>query len=150
MNIMHFAGEYFFNRRVAKRKLTELSIALQAGAQTVEKALANRKDIEYNRRVLNHIIGIERWGQSRLRVALGEAFKDEEYNGYRPPRETSWDELRAQFKRARAETIGLVGQIERKGAPEQRIVHNAYGALSVRGWLSYLIIHANGECKKMR
>ncbi|MBL8162574.1 MAG: DinB family protein [Anaerolineae bacterium] len=103
-----------------------------------------------NRRILSHIVGIERWGQRRLSVFLGEPFVDEEYNIHRPPREASWSELRAQFHETRAQTLVLIDRIAAADPRDQRVLHNQWGLLSARGWLNYLNVHARGESLKMR
>ena len=101
--------------------------------------------------MLSHIIGIERWGQSRLRVFLGEPFTQDEYNGYRPARDVPWDELVGQFSATRSETIALARALdEALIAPDKTVLHNQLGPLSARAWLRYLQTHASREILQVR
>lgn len=124
-------------------------IALQASGQQIQQRLHHLPDSDWNRRVLSHIISIERWSQRRLRVALGELFVHDEYDGYRPPRDATWDILKSAFFDVRRETVRLVGALERADAAEGRVPHNSYGDLTVRGWLRYVDVHASFESRKM-
>jgi hypothetical protein len=84
-------------------------------------------------------------------VALGEPFVQDEYNGYRPPRETGWEALKAQFEATRAETVALARALAAQpGAEAKRVRHNDYGDLSVGGWLNFLRRHAEFESRKLR
>jgi hypothetical protein len=143
-------GDLFFNRMAAGHSLTELMIALQASGQRLQRRLGSLADSEQNRRILSHIIGIERWGHQRLRVALGEAFVQNAYDDFRPPGDEAWETLKLSFSAARRETIRLIGALERANALNQKVPHDFYGDLTVRGWLRYLDVHANIESRKMR
>lgn len=122
--------------------------ALDAAGKRLAAQYARLPDGDFNRRVLNHVIGIERWGQRRLKVALGEPFVTEEYDGYRPPRETGWTDLQALFAETRAATVALARQLDDKA--DVKILHNGWGELTVRGWLNYLHVHASLESRKMK
>lgn len=139
-------GQMVFERG---KKLADLPAQLEAGGTKVMARANAMTDSEFNRRVLNHIIGIERWGQRRLKVALGEPFVQDEYNGYRPARETSWEALKTQFVETRAETVALARTLAAQ-AGTTRVRHNDYGDLSVGGWLNYLRTHAEFESRKMK
>jgi hypothetical protein len=143
------AGSVIFEMPARRRRLTELMIALQASGQRLSARCERLSGSDHNRRILSHIIGIERWGQRRLRVMLGEPFVQDEYDGYRPTRDTAWDDLRRQFSETRMETIRLIGSIERVQAVEMKVIHNMWGELSARGWLNYLNVHADVEMLKM-
>lgn len=98
-----------------------------------------------NQKILAHIIGIERWGQRRIRVALGELQIDDEYDPYLPP-EQDWQFLQEAFLTTRQATIGLGKSLRMAGIdPHMRIQHNQFGAISVLGWLYYLNLHARIE-----
>jgi hypothetical protein len=61
------------------------------------------------------------------------------------------EEQREFFRQTRAATVALVDQLAAaKLSDDARSLHNDYGPLSVRGWLSYLDMHANLESKKIR
>lgn len=134
-----------------KRSVGDWHHRFKESGEQIKQLLDRTEDSERNRRVLNHVIGIERWGQRRLRVGLGEPFIKEEYNGYRPARETSWDELKQQFDETRAETAALLKKFETEGINiTQTVNHNQYGDLSLLGWMRYLDVHASLEVKKLR
>lgn len=126
-----------FVRELEKGKTAVLARAQQVGASAD------------NQRVLSHIIGIERWGQARIKVAQGAPFIQEEYNGYRPTRETPWTDLIEQFAATRQATIALV-QALTPSHYEQCILHNQWGKLSVRAWLRYLTFHATTESRRLK
>lgn len=144
-------SQLFLERPARKRSFKELSSKLAASGQALDTRFASRDDSKKNRSSLSHIIGIERWGQQRLRVALGEPFVDDEYNGYRPAKEVGWDELKAQFSETRAATIEIVEQLDEGGvSAETTINHNDFGDLTTKAWLQYLTFHANTESKRIR
>jgi len=149
-NLYHFAGNLAFNLTAGGKSPAQWAQRLADNGRKLETTFAATPQTEFNARVLNHIIGIERWGQRRLRVALGEPFVRDEYNGYRPAREASWDELKRDFVTTRADTVRIARELEQAKAGDKRILHNAYGNLTVRGWLRYLDIHSSFEAKKMR
>lgn len=124
--------------------------ALKASGLRIKQQLLNTHPTQKNYAVLNHLIGIERWGQRRLAVALGEPLVEEEYDGYRPPRGLSWNELQDQFAETRDQTITLAQLIRDRRAGSNLIPHNSYGQLTPAMWLTFLRAHAEGELLKMR
>ena len=150
LRILAFAGDLYLNRWTRGRSLTEMMVALQAAGQKLQRQFERYPDTPHNRRILSHIVGIERWGQRRLRVALGDPFELDEYDRYRPSRETDFEMLKNMFNETRRETIRLIGLLDRAGAGDVRVKHNVYGELTVRGWLRYLLMHANLEAMKLR
>ncbi|MBK9051377.1 MAG: DinB family protein [Chloroflexi bacterium] len=144
-------GSFLFLEWPARRHtVRQMAQTLERSGIALSQRFAQLADNERNRQVLNHIIGIERWGQSRLRVALGDAFVPDEYNGYRPARESDWPTLKQQFTETRAQTTALAHELDKAGVTKRKIRHNMYGEISVKGWLRYLNVHANLESKKMR
>ena len=136
---------------VQGKSLVQMSQTLQTAGQRLSQKFAAAPDSETNRQTLSHIIGIERWGQKRLKVALGEPFIEEEYNHYRPGPETSWAELQQQFTQTRQELVAIANQLQQAQVdPGRKINHNGYGNLTVRGWLRYLTFHANAESWRIR
>jgi len=100
---------------------------------------------------LRHITGIERWGQRRLQVALGEPFAQDEYDGYQPAADADIATLREQFRTTRQATVALAQKLAAAGVSDQvKIRHNQLGPLTVRGWLNYLNTHASWESKRIR
>lgn len=100
---------------------------------------------------LRHIIGIERWGQQRLQVALGKPLVQDEYDGYQPDANTDWATLLDAFRTTRQTTVSLAQQLGAGAVSDQVLVaHNQFGPLPVRAWLSYLDTHANLESRRIR
>lgn len=101
--------------------------------------------------MINHIIGIERWGQQRLLVLAGEPFARDEYNGYAFSSALPLSELRGHFTTTRRGTVALVNILMLAGiSPSRSVPHNDFGDLSLRGWLRYLGMHAEIESRKLR
>lgn len=124
---------------------------LEATGREVSARLEGAADMPSNREVANHIVGIERWGQRRLRVALGEAPILDSYRGYRLPEGTSIEGLAQAFADTRRQTVELARTLN--AAPlslEAKVEHNDFGALSVKGWLAYLSGHAKRETVRLR
>lgn len=118
---------------------------LEKDGAALNKRAAAAADRPSNAAVLAHIIGIERWGQRRMRVALGEPLLSDEYDTYRPA-ETSVPALRAAFLATRQETVSLCKSLRMAGVdPRTRIHHNQLGSISLLGWLFYLTVHAGVE-----
>jgi hypothetical protein len=134
------------------RSLTAEQMAerLELDGRTLERTFAAAKDSESNRKLLSHITGIERWGQTRLQVALGAPLAIDEYNGYRPARDDSWAELQDAFRSTRQQTVDLARQLGPAVEAVVHVPHNQFGPLTVRSWLRYLDMHANMEAKKLR
>lgn len=124
---------------------------LTASGEDLGKKLDNSGDSQRNRQVLSHIIGIEQWGQSRLRVAFGEPFKEEEYDTYRPSRNRSWEQLKTEFRITRRKTVALAEELDNKQVNQfTKVKHNQYGEITLGAWLRYLHMHANLEAKRIK
>ena len=124
---------------------------IEASGEELVAKLATSADSEQNRKVLSHMIGIERWAQSRLGVVLGAPFKQEEYDGYRPDRDASWDEMREQFASVRAESVDLAKQLIENNIPiTTKVMHNQMGDLTTRGWLRYIFMHGGFEARAIK
>lgn len=138
-------------RPVGDKSYADMAQQLEETGQSIEARLAGKKYTEFNHRVLTHIIGIERWGQSRLRVFLGNPFVQDEYNGYRPARDVPWDELIGLFSATRSVTVSLAHALDDELiAPDKTVLHNQLGPLSARAWLRYLQTHASREIMQVR
>lgn len=149
--IVHTLSKPFIEWPVRGKSIDAIAEQLERGLQPILDRFQSGGDSDQNRRVLSHIIGIERWGQSRLKVFLGDPLVMDEYDGYRPNRETSSAELVEMMKSTRAETAALARQITKLDASAIKTVHhNQFGPLSPRGWLFYLYFHARAESQKMR
>lgn len=136
----------FFERSGRNKSYAELRQQLAASQETVAQRLQAASDSPGNRKQARHISGIERWGQRRLRIALGEPAIADEYDGYQPEEDLSWRGLQTAFGQARAETLALTEQLEGAGVPlGKKLPHNDARELSVAAWLAYLNGHALRE-----
>ena len=134
-----------------KQTFDALIADLQSGGVKLNTTLAQKPDADKNRSTLAHIIGIERWGQHRLRSLLGEPLVIDEYDGYCPAKTTSWPELVKLFATTRAESVTLAQNLQQRGIGKSVTVpHNSFGDLSVGAWLSYLTAHASREALQIR
>lgn len=146
-----FVAGLFLERPVAGKSYAELAQQMEGAGARIRTRLSGKSHTEFNHRVLSHIIGIERWGQSRLRVFLGDPLVQDEYNGYRPARDLPWEELVGQFVSTRTETTALARSLDDASvAPDTKVLHNQFGPLSARAWLHYLQTHASREIMQVR
>ena len=101
-----------------------------------------------SRKILSHIVAIERWGLNRLRVLLNEKpLVMDSSRAYSPAKESAWNSLLADFKETRRELVALTPFLEdTKG----KVAHNMMGDLSAKAWLKYLQFHASAESSKIR
>jgi len=149
--IMIWGAQLVIERPARKLTLEELILQLELSTKQMAERLKSCVDTHNNRRQLCHVVGIERWGQRRLRVALGEPFLTEEYDHYRPSVERSWHELLDEWNATRQATLALTRDLSQvKTDQELKISHNMYGPLSIKGWLRYLDIHASSEGKRIK
>jgi hypothetical protein len=109
---------------------------------------ANAADTITNRARAAHIIGIERWGQSRLRTLLGEPLVMDEYDGYAPSTDLTTSELAAEFTRTRAVTKAIVKEHQENGVSLSKTAkHNELGDISARAWIAYITNHTDRESR---
>lgn len=139
----------FLELPVRGKAPAQLADQLEASGKTLSTRFKGASHTPKTHSVITHIIGIERWGQARVRVALGDPYRQEEYDGYRPAKETAWEELPRLFEETRAETVRLTRLLSDAQA-QTPIAHNEFGDISARGWLGYLNMHANIESRKVR
>ncbi|MCB9152967.1 MAG: hypothetical protein H6649_02790 [Caldilineae bacterium] len=150
MRILSPAINLFFERLVRSQSLDQIADSMAASGQKLELLFGATGDSDHNRRVVSHIVGIERWGQRRLRAALGEPLVIDEYDDYRPPRVATLPELQVDFVATRQDTVALAHDLAAANVGSVQIPHNQWGNLSVRGWLSYLDFHASQEARKLK
>ncbi|MFO7546991.1 MAG: hypothetical protein R6W77_15980 [Trueperaceae bacterium] len=133
------------------RTIEDLAQRLEASREPVEAQVFGAADTPENREAINHLLGIERWGQSRLRVALGEPFERDSYRGYRLPDDTPLADLQAGFRDTRSGTIALARELQQAGVdPGHTVPHNDLGDLTLVEWLAYLDGHAARERFRIR
>ncbi len=68
MNIANTIFRMSIEFQIRNKSLDQLMARAEASGKTILTRLANKADTPQNRKKLRHIIGIERWGQSRLKV----------------------------------------------------------------------------------
>jgi hypothetical protein len=142
--IFMFAGKLYFDKPALKQPLSDHAAALRgSGDELVARLSASRGGATQEKR-LRHVIGIERWGQARLRVFLGEPFVAGGHRPYLPPNEMSWEQLVREFAAMRAETVALAERLV-AAEPKRAVNHNQFGELTAHGWLRYLHGHAVRE-----
>ena len=130
------------------KSLEQLASELEASASTMDARLARAHDTPGNRDAIAHWVGIERWGQRRLRVTLGEPFIEDGHHPYRPDEADGVEALRRAFAQTRAETLALARELCAAGIdPSTTVRHNDLGELTVGGWLAYLLQHPDQEAR---
>lgn len=135
-------------RHARGKGIAALAAELEASGRTMAQRLERAADTPGHREAIAHWVGIERWGQRRLRVALGEPFVHDAYHAYRPDVAAGMAALRDAFDQTRAETVALARRLDDAGvAPSTTVPHNDLGDLSVAGWLAYLVQHPEQESR---
>ncbi|MEM7029987.1 MAG: hypothetical protein AAF629_10515 [Chloroflexota bacterium] len=138
------------DRQAKNKDVAELRQQLVENKKMLTDKLAVATDSEENRQQIRHVIGIERWAQSRLKVVLGEPFKQEEHDGYLPANNKPVANLAQVFDETRQETLTIAQQLAEVSSVETQVVnHNAMGAMTVRSWLQYIDTHGTYELRKL-
>lgn len=152
MSILADIFTHFMLVRPSRNKsYTQLGADIAKEGQAIEARIAKASDSEKNRKQLSHLIGIERWAQSRVNVALGGPYIQDEYDEYRPNRDASWAELGEAFSATRQQSIELANQVESANVPATTTVkHNDFGEITMRSWLRYIAMHASFESKRIK
>lgn len=96
-------------RQAKGRSVHEFVGSLERSDEEVTKRLMNAPDTPHNREVANHVVGIERWGQRRLRVALGEPPL---LDSYRLPEGVNLEALHNAFTDTRRDTVELARELD--------------------------------------
>lgn len=142
-----------FRRPMAERHargkdIAQLAAELEASGEVMDARLAEARDTPANRDAIAHWVGIERWGQRRVRAVLGEPLLDDGHHPYRPNEADGIEALRRAFTETRAQTIALAHEVLAAGIdPSTTVRHNDLGALTVTGWLAYLLQHPEQESR---
>jgi hypothetical protein len=147
--VVRFFVNVFVERPAARRGSARLVQELADGGEKLIGQLAKGKSPERAAKQARHILGIERWGQQRLRVALGDhPFERDSYHPYLPDAQLNLMGVLALLREARAETVKLGGRVAAEGKGRVAVEHNSIGPLSADGWLRYLKVHADLEAKR--
>ena len=141
------AGAAYSEYAAGRRTFGELCTQLETSGQALlARAAQGAADDDANRRQLRHVIGIERWGQRRLRTFLGEPTVTDEYDGYCPPATLTLADLAGEFRTTRQDTVAIGRRLEATDPLAiDKVVHNDFGPLSAKAWLHYLELHARLE-----
>jgi hypothetical protein len=151
MSVMGPVIRFFLEVQVANRSYDRIARQLQSSQKGVSDRIFNASEKHNNHKLARHIVGIERWGQHRLRCALGEPLVLDDVDGYILKESHSGGHIAQDFDIARRETLALVQVLgATAGIEKQKVQHNELGPLSVKGWLMYLNAHAEIESKKLR
>lgn len=135
-------------RRAGPERLAE---RLEASLTPLVARYAAAADEAKAAKTLRHVIGIERWGQRRLSVALGDvAYERDEHHGYKPPDGLPLDALVDELRGTRAETVRLARRVAAEGRAGVAVEHNGLGPLTAGGWLRYLRQHGDLESLRVR
>jgi hypothetical protein len=140
---------WVIERPARRQGLNKLVQNLRDSGEALQRDLERIEDNDTNRDQLRHVIAIEKWGQRRLSVVLGDPFIKDENHTYKPSQETSWETLKDIFVATRAKTLSLAEELKIMDE-RQTIPHNQFGPLSVFAWLRYLETHARLEGKRLR
>jgi len=146
--IKRAATNLIFERPMRGQTPAQMADTLQREGDKLAARLSRVAQTDRAHALITHIIGIERWSLPRLRVGLGEAMPQGEYDPYRPAKDTPWAELVPLFLAARAESAALARQLP-ESALSLDVRHNQWGAMSLRAWVGYLVQHANIEARKL-
>jgi hypothetical protein len=142
-----------FRRAMAQRHargqaVEGLAAELEASGRAMDARLAGLSDTPGHRAALAHWMGIERCGQRRLRVALGEPYRDDVHHPYEPDEADGVVALRQSFADARVDTVELAHRLHEAGVhPATTVRHSDLGDLSIVGWLAYLLQHPEQESR---
>jgi hypothetical protein len=151
---MSFIGTLLrmYTERSAKGKsYADLIQSLEQDAAASRRRFDQATDTPANRKQAGHVIGIEAWGQRRLRVALGEPFVQDEYDPYMPSPELNMQQLAQLYSETRAETVALVHKLQAANVPvDQKVKHNDMGEITLGAWLSYIAGHGGMEAKRLK
>jgi hypothetical protein len=146
-----FVTNMFFVNPANKLSYAQLIEKLYESKKNLTETFKAKADSSKNREVITHIIGIERWSQTRLAVFLGTPMPKDEYDGYRPSSNVTKAKLIDLFTHTRDHTLAICQQLATLDIPaSQTVNHNQYDAFNSKSWMYYMLVHSNLESKKMR
>ena len=148
--IARFFAYLLLERPAARIGVDGMTARLEATGDPLA-AFARAAEAVSAAKQLRHVIAIERWGQNRLRVALGDVpFERDESRGYAPPAEEPVAQLVERFDAVRAETVALGRRLAAADLGAVKVEHNSLGPITARAWLRYLQVHAEFEMKRAK
>ena len=104
----------FVENPAQKKSFAQLQANLEKSKTIIETRVIKTasQNLEQHRATLRHIIGIERWGTERLKVALGAAFKSDGQKDYHPDSSFDLTQLLQEFTKTRLETLRVAKLLE--------------------------------------
>jgi uncharacterized damage-inducible protein DinB len=151
MNLIGSIIGNFIRRSARKHSVEEWQAKLVESEALVFGRIETSQNSEKNQTLSRHVIGIERWAQSRLNVFLGANLQRGEYDAYQPAAGTDVAALSQAFQDTRQATVALVKQIQQAGVGDtQTVLHNQLGEFTVRDWLVYIDGHATRESGRLK
>lgn len=147
--VMRLGVPLFVEGPARRQSFTDLRDRLLDNSKTIQARLRSAQQFDQAEALVRHIVGIERWGSRRLEVALGKPLVLDRYQDHYPSQKLSPEGIMQLFSETRKQTVALLDRLEKTGYSE-KIPHNGMGPLSVKGWLHYLIFHADLESRKIR
>lgn len=147
--IVRFFVNVFVERPAARRGSARLAMELEQSAEPLLAKLSASITPERAAKQARHILGIERWGEQRLRVALGDRTLElDSHQPYVPDAKLDLSGVIALLRETRTETVKLAQRVAREGKGRVMVEHNSIGPLSADGWLRYLKVHADLEARR--
>jgi hypothetical protein len=144
-NMIKFFAPLFLENKVSTSTYAQ---QLSTNGQRIETRFRTVGESAAMRKLLCHIVAIERWGLNRLRVLNGEKpFIMDSSKIYSPLEDSPWSVLLTDFNETRRELVALAPLLEGNTG---KVAHNMMGDLSAKAWLKYLDFHANAESTKAR
>jgi hypothetical protein len=141
----------FSEQRAKNMSWDDLTRRLERSAEIVLPRFDTARNIPRHIEAAKHVIGIERWAQRRLRIALGEPATMDEYDSYRPESLNDIKALRDEFASTRRDTLTILRHLHDAGVSlDKTTPHNELGQLTIRGWVLYLTDHGWRETMMLR
>ena len=147
--LFKFAATLMFENPARNKTFAELRQKLEVSGAEILVRCAMMGDSAGNRKVLAHIVAIERWGANRLLVLLGDKPLELDSSRAYAPDSANWAALQEVFRQTRAASVNLTARLEASNAVAT-VPHNQFGEVSGRGWVQYLTSHAHLESRKIK
>jgi hypothetical protein len=148
--IVKLIARFVIEGPAARQGLPQLRQQLERSGDTLAGRFEAASDTPQGRKLLRHIIGIERWGQRRLQVVLGDLpFEADGHQKFLPSEEARLPQLVSELRETRAETLALAERVGHGGVADERVPHDFFGPLSAAGWMRYLRLHSDREAKRL-
>ncbi len=149
--IVHFVFSQGVERGARQRNYASLGDELQSGQEHLLAQVRRLPDSPANLEQMAHMIGIERWSQSRLKTLLGAELTLDEYDGYRPAVDLTLAQLADEYRKTRQASIALLKELQANEIPlTAKARHNDAGDISASAWFYYFMQHEGGHKTRMK